>query len=75
MIFGIFFITIFVAFINGQENVFYVFSKSRPLLSQCIENHLLNSSDPYYKEVGTAKDIANLISNRFYERCKKKEKN
>lgn len=61
---------IFLSVATAQEE--FVFSNDKESLSLCIENYLLYSSDPYYKETGIAKEIADVIARRFFRKTKTK---
>lgn len=47
----------------------FKFYQDIDLLSDCIKDYLLNSEDSYYKENRIAETIADLASQRFYDKA------
>lgn len=61
------FINLF-AFITAQADNSFVFKqKTEAELSKCIENEFISSYDPYYREVGISKTLADLSAKRFLQ--------
>lgn len=50
----------------------FSFSSEKELLSKCIESNLLKSKN-LYEEIGIAKDMADMIANRFSEKSMDKK--
>lgn len=65
-------ITFFFILVSGQEYDFYVFSKDKKSLTKCVEDYLLKVNDPFFQKNGTAKEIADLLVNKFIETSKTK---
>lgn len=60
-------VTIVLSFwvITNKADDLFSFHQDRALLSECIDDYLLNSKDPGYRKHGNSKIIADLAAQRF----------
>lgn len=56
----------------GQSNQWLFFSPNTKMLSNCIEYDLIGINS-YYKQSGTAKEIANIVAGKFSGKIKPRE--